>query len=224
MKERKQELVLIGILAISYLVAGKLGLGVAFVHPSSTAVWPPAGIALAALLIFGNRVWPGIFIGAFLVNVTTVGTVLTSLGVASGNTLEALLGAYLVTRFANGRKALESGADTFRFAILAGPLSTAVAATFGVTSLSLGGFAQWHDFKSIWLTWWLGDAVGVILIALVLILWSANFRVRWSGSKQVESLILTVGLIVTGQIVFNQPFFLGRTNYPLEYLCIPFLI
>src|SRR5712664_2943433 len=94
-------------LAWVYFVAGKIGLRLAFVHASATAVWPPTGIALAALLLLGYRVWPGIFLGAFLVNVTTEGTIATSLGIAVGNTLEGLTGAYLVNRFARGREAFE---------------------------------------------------------------------------------------------------------------------
>src|SRR5438046_8676168 len=87
----------IGILAIIYFVAGKLGLVLASLHASASPVWPPAGIALAALLLLGYRAWPAIFIGAFLVNVTTAGNVATSFAIATGNTLEALAGAWLVT-------------------------------------------------------------------------------------------------------------------------------
>src|SRR5207244_11368401 len=86
---------IIGLAAI-YFAAGKLGLSLAFVHASATAVWPPTGIALAVLLLFGTRVWPGVLIGAFLVNVTTAGSAVSSAGIAIGNTLEALLAAYLV--------------------------------------------------------------------------------------------------------------------------------
>ena len=117
---RNKRAIEIVVLAAVYFVAGKFGLTMAFVHPSSTAVWPPTGIALAALLIFGYRVWPGIFLGAFLVNLTTAGSAITSLGIAAGNTLEPVLGAYLVSRFANGRKCFESVQDTVKFAILAG--------------------------------------------------------------------------------------------------------
>src|SRR4030095_1563674 len=92
----------IGILAIIYFVAGKLGLMLASLHASASPVWPPAGIALAALLFLGYRAAPGIFIGAFLVNVTTAGNVATSFAIATGNTLEALVGAWLVNRFAGG--------------------------------------------------------------------------------------------------------------------------
>src|SRR5205814_8831132 len=86
--------------AAAYYAAGKLGLSLAFVNASASAVWPPTGIALAALLIFGNSVWPGLLLGAFLVNFTTAGTFLTSIGIAGGNTLEGLIGAYLVRRYA----------------------------------------------------------------------------------------------------------------------------
>jgi integral membrane sensor domain MASE1 len=141
--QKKNNPAAIGILALVYFAAGKLGLTMAFVHPSATAVWPPAGIALAALLIVGHEIWPGILLGAFLVNLVTAGSVATSLGIATGNTLEALLGAFLVTKFAGGRNAFDREQDTFKFAVLAGMLSTTVAATFGVTSLCLGGFAKW---------------------------------------------------------------------------------
>jgi len=222
--QRQKELMTIGGLAIVYLIAGKLGLSMAFVHPSSTAVWPPTGIALAALLILGYRVWPGVFVGAFFVNVTTVGTILTSLGIATGNTLEGLLGAYLVTRFANGRNAFERGPDTFKFAILAGTIGTAVAATFGVTSLALGGFAPWANYRDIWLTWWLGDGVGAAIVAPLLILWISNRRMRWRWTRLGEMLALVTGLLLVGEIVFCGLFFRGPRNYPLEYLCVPFLI
>jgi diguanylate cyclase (GGDEF)-like protein len=212
-----------GGLAIVYFIAGKLGLSMAFVHPSSTAVWPPAGIALAAFLILGYRVWPGVFLGAFFVNLTTVGTVLTSLGIATGNTLEGVLGAYLITRFALGRYAFERGPDTFKFAILA-TVSTAVAATFGVTSLSLGGFAPWADYRNIWLTWWLGDGVGAVIVAPVLILWISSPRMQWRWTRFGEMLALITGLLLTSEIVFCGLFFRGPRNYPLEYLCVPFLI
>ena len=158
-------------LAAAYFVAGKLGLMLAFVHASATAVWPPAGITLAALLILGYRVWPGIFLGAFLVNITTAGSAATSLGIAAGNTLEGLAGAYLVGRYANGRHAFDRAQDILKFAGLAGLLSTTISATFGVTSLSLGGFSRWADYGSIWWTWWLGDVVGNLVVAPLLVLW-----------------------------------------------------
>ena len=105
---------LAGICALAgiYFCAGKLGLSWAYVHASASAVWPPTGIALAALLLWGYRLWPGIFLGAFLVNITTEGSLLTTLGIAAGNTLEALLAAWGINRFADGAKAFERARNT----------------------------------------------------------------------------------------------------------------
>src|ERR671934_766548 len=139
---------------MAYLAAGKLGLKLAFVNASATAVWPPTGIALAAVLLLGYRVWPGILLGAFLVNLTTAGSAVSSLGIALGNTLEALVGGYLVNRFANGRRAFERPQDLFKFVLLAALVATTVSATIGILSLSLTGYAAWGDFASIWSTWW----------------------------------------------------------------------
>src|SRR5688572_4108865 len=129
------------LLALIYFGAGKLGLMLAIVNPSTTPIWAPTGIALAAFLILGNRVWLGILVGAFLVNLTTSESVPASLMIAIGNTLEGLVGAYLVNRFANGREAFNRGNDIFRFVILAGLLSTTVSATLGTTTLVLNGLA-----------------------------------------------------------------------------------
>src|SRR5438309_3555074 len=111
-----KRLAVIAFLAGAYFVAAKLGLSMASVHPSATAVWPPAGIALAAFLVLGYRVWPAIFLGAFLVNLTTSGSIAASIGIAAGNTLEGVLGAWLVNRYANGRRALDRPQDVGRLA------------------------------------------------------------------------------------------------------------
>src|SRR6266513_2208676 len=116
---RFSTLPVVGILTVVYFIAGKLGLKLAFLYASASPVWPPAGIALAAMLVLGYRTWPAIFIGAFLVNVTTAGDVTTSLAVASGNTLEAVCGAWLVNRFAGGTAAFDRPQGVFKFALAA---------------------------------------------------------------------------------------------------------
>src|SRR5437870_3729065 len=120
------------VLAAVYFAAAKLGPMLAFVHASATAVWPQTGIALASMLLLGPRVWPAILLGAFLANVTTAGNLWTSLGIATGNTLEGVLGAWLVTRFANGSDAFERARDILSFGALAGLLATTVSATVAV--------------------------------------------------------------------------------------------
>src|SRR2546428_14189459 len=98
---------LLAALAVGYFVAGKLGLEAAYVHPSATVVWPPSGLTLAAFLLFGYEVWPAILLGAVLVNITTAGSIATAAAIAAGNTLEGLVGAYLINRFARGHRACE---------------------------------------------------------------------------------------------------------------------
>jgi PAS domain S-box-containing protein len=207
-------------LTLLYFLAGKLGLSLAFVHASATAVWPPTGIALAAFLIGGYGVWPAILLGAFLVNVTTAGSAATSLGIAVGNTLEGVVGAYLVNSFAGGRHAFQRPRDVFRFAALAAILSTTVSASCGLASLSLGGLAAWDG--AIWLTWWLGDAVGALVVAPVLILWSVDRHWRWRGARLLELAILLLTLGLAGLAVFTHAFHGG--NYPLQVLTIPMLL
>src|SRR5579863_3942850 len=150
MNIKRKELATAAALAAVYFGAAKLGLKFAFVNPSATAVWAPTGIALAGLLIFGVRVWPGIFLGAFFANLTTAGTVLTSLGIATGNTLEGVVGCYLVNRFAHGHRAFERAQDIFRFTFLAGMVSTAISATIGSITLSLAGLANGPCYAPSW--------------------------------------------------------------------------
>jgi diguanylate cyclase (GGDEF)-like protein len=219
-----RNLPLLGGLAGVYFVAGKLGLKLALVHASASAVWPCTGIALAAFLLLGYRVWPAILTGAFLVNLTTAGSIATSMGIAIGNTLEGVVGCYLVTRFARGQQAFERAQDVFKFGLLAGMVSTAVSATIGVTSLALGGFAKWAMFGPIWCTWWLGDAVGAVVVTPFLLLWRENPRLNWTRRQMLELAILFPGLFFTSWVVFGGRFHSALKNYPFEYLCIPFLI
>src|SRR5205807_9352940 len=108
---------LIGVLSRIYFIAGKLGLMLSSLHASASPVWPPAGSALAALLLLGYRAWPAIFIGAFLVKGTTAGNVATSFATATGKTLEALVGAWLVNRFAGGTNVFDRLQGVFKFAL-----------------------------------------------------------------------------------------------------------
>jgi signal transduction histidine kinase len=214
----------IGALALIYLIAGKLALRLAFLHASASPVWPPAGIALAALLVLGFRVWPAIFVGAFLVNLTTLGNILTSLGIASGNTLEALCGAWLVNRFAGGARVFGRPQDVFKFA-LAALVSTTVSPTFGVSSLAVGGFAQWSSYWPIWLTWWLGDASGVLVIAPLLLLWSVPATQRtWNQKQVLEVSVLLLLLVVLAETVFGGWLPISARNYPISFICGPIVI
>ncbi len=213
----------VGILAVLYLVAGKLSLKLAFLHASVSPVWPPAGIALAALLVLGYRAWPAIFIGAFLVNLTTAGNVPTSLGIATGNTLEAVAGAWLVHRFAGGAEVFDRAQGVFKFA-LAVIVSTLVSPTLGLTSLALAGFADWANYGAIWLNWWLGDMTGDLIVAPLLILWYVAPTRRWGRTAILEVALLFLLLFVLGQVVFGGWLPISAKNYPIAFICGPIVI
>src|SRR5437667_286543 len=208
------------VLAVAYFASGRFGLSLAFANPSASPVWPPTGLALAGVMLVGYRLWPGIFAGAFLVNLSTAGTVATSLGIALGNTLEALAGGWLLNRLGGGRHPLEGVRNISVFVTLVALGSPAISATFGVTSLKLGGFAP--NYSATWLTWWLGDMVSDLIISPVLMIWSMK---RFPGLKPLRLLELSLALgllILIGQMVFHGWF--KPKNYPLEFLALPPLL
>jgi signal transduction histidine kinase len=220
---RFSTLPLIGILTVTYVIAGKLGLMLASLHASASPVWPPAGIAIAAVLLFGYRAWPAIFIGAFLVNVTTAGNGATSLAIATGNTLEALAGAWLVNRFAGGTSVFDRPQGVFKFA-LAAAVSTVISPAFGVTSLAVAGFADWAKYGAIWLTWWLGDATGYLVFTPLVLLWATASKRQWNKREAAEVGVLFLLLVLLSGVVFCGGFEVSVRNYPIAFICGPIVI
>ena len=208
-------------LVVVYFLAGKLGLQLAFVHAAASPVWPPSGLALAAVLLFGQRTWPAILVGAFLVNFSTMGSTAASAGIAVGNTLEAVIGGFLVERYAAGSRPFSRPRDVVRFIALTGLVSTPLAATLGVTSLALAGEADWTAFSAIWLTWWLGDAAGVLILAPLLLLWGLAPGASRLRERPAEAVLLLLVVAGTAALVFASP---EMSRYPLAFLCIPPLI
>jgi PAS domain S-box-containing protein len=201
-----------------YFATAKLGLRLAFEHPSITAVWPPTGISLAALLIWGYRLWPGVALGAALANSFT-GDVppITVIGITTGNTLEALLGAYLL-RLANFRPSLERVRDVLALAVLAAGVSTALSATIGVTGLWIGDQIDTAgDLPSAWRVWWLGDMAGDLLVAPFLLVIASGGRRGYPRTRVFEAGVLLCTLVALALIVFSR-------NAPLTYLIFPPLI
>ena len=211
-------------LAGLYIVAGKLGLRLGIVNPSATAVWAPTGIALAGCILFGTAAWPAVFVGAFVVNITTTGGLVAALAIATGNTLEAVVGAWLVERWAHGRQAFSSGATAIRYAILTALGATILSATLGVLALAAKGLAEWSDLPNVWFTWWLGDAAGALIIAPPLILWATDWRIRWSRARWAEAFALVASTVSVSLLAFDgltRDVTGGRT---LGFLVIPLLI
>jgi|GEM_PF-350981 len=210
------------LLAGIYFAAAKLGLSLASVHTNVSPVWPPTGIALAAVLLLGYRVWPGIFLGAFLANLLTPVPILSVGFIAVGNTLEALSAAYVLNTL-GFRKSLGQASDVLKFMVVA-TLCTMVAATIGTLSLSIGQAARWSDFGSLWVTWWLGDLTGALTLTPLLLTWSAGSGHWLPKRRYLEATALVVLLSLAAIVTFGTSSPAPVHYYPLTLLIVPFLL
>ena len=218
-----REQTIIASLIAAYVLTGKLGLVLAFDHPATSLVWPPAGIALGAFVVLGYRVWPAVLAGSTILYAITIGAVPAVVAMAGGNTLEGILTAYLINRFAGGRNAIQNPGNVFRFAGLVMLASMTIGATLGTASLALSGLASWMDYGKIWLNWSIGNLTGSLLIAPTIMLWSQGGTDRWSTARAIEAVLALVAIIFVGLAVFCG-FPSELRNYPIEFLCVPVLL
>jgi integral membrane sensor domain MASE1 len=177
---------IIELAAIAFVYFGlvKLGLTLASVNPSASPVWPATGFALGILLLRGYRVWPAILVGAFLGNAFSAGSIYTAAAIAVGNSLEGVVSALLINRWSGGVRTFASPAGIAKFALISAA-STAISPAIGVSSLSLGAYAEWAQFGPIFMTWWLGDLAGALLVAPVLVLWAEGQPERAHASEAI---------------------------------------
>jgi PAS domain S-box-containing protein len=213
----------LGAVAAAYFLAGRIGLSLAYVNESASAVWPPAGIAVAALLILGLRVWPAVAAGAFLVNITTSGNLIASAAIAAGNTAEGVTAAWLVFRFAGGRRVFERTADILRFTALAALAPAAIAATVGTLALIGTGLAPAANAAFIWFTWWAGDAGGILVVTPLVVLWAAPGREPWTTVRLVEGAALAACMLTAAAVIFGESQVSAR-HLPVQFVTIPLLL
>jgi PAS domain S-box-containing protein len=206
--------------ALAYFVFAKLGLTLASVNPSASPIWAPTGIALAAVLLGGLRVWPAILAAAFAVNATTAGTLETSAVIAAGNTLEAVVGGFLIGRWSGGARTFSTPAQVAKFALVCVGPATVVSASIGVTTLCVAGFAAWAKFSPIWVTWWLGDAAGALVVTPAIVLWAQSDRASLTRNELVSIAAVLSLTALVGFLAFSP--LLPRTEYssPLGFLAI----
>jgi len=217
MDKRTRYLAQVVALAAVYYGAAKLGLELAFETASVTAVWPPTGIALAALVLGGYRLWPGVALGAFLANSGTGIPVYAVLGITLGNTLEAVAGTYLLRRFGDFRPSLERVRDVLALVAGGAIVSTMISATIGVSSLLAADEIAGGEFGSVWRTWWLGDMGGDLVVAPALLVGATLWPFRPMRGRLREATALA--LITAGVAAFV---FTRDTN--LVFLVFPALI
>lgn len=209
----------------SVFLAGQLGLRITDLHPPVSPVWPPTGVAFAALILLGYRIWPEILIAAFLICESASTPVKASIAISIGETVSVLTAAYLVNRFARGIKAFETAQGVFKFVLFACVVSPVIAATICIGYLYPAGFSQGPDKLFMWLTWWIGDGIGALLFAPFLILIFGSSHHRLSNREALELFAMLVGLIAVCLTVFG-PFsaFVHQKQLLQEWLCVPFLV
>jgi diguanylate cyclase (GGDEF)-like protein/PAS domain S-box-containing protein len=218
----RSALVTIAVTAVVYVCAAKFGFTMAFTAEQVTLVWPPTGFALAILLGYGTGAWPGVFIGAFLANATAHEPLAIAACIATGNTLEAVVGAYLLRRYTGLGDSLDRLRHALGLVVFGALAGTTISATIGVASLCVAAIQPWTAYGQLWWTWWLGDAAGALLIAPALLTLGAWTRLRREG-RVAEAAVLLAGLLTVSVMVFAGPFAV-RVHYPLEYTVFPFLI
>jgi signal transduction histidine kinase len=188
----------VGLVAALYYGAGRAGLRLGYIHGTVTALWPPVGVGIAALVIGGPRLWPSVVIGDLPLNAGSVPWG-THLGQTAGNTLEVLVAAMLFQRLARRRTGFERVWDVVAFVGCAG-LGTLVSATFGTVSLRLGHVIEPGEFGSAFRTWWLGDYAGALLVAPLALTWATRRPWRMSRIRLLEAMLLLAVLLALTEV------------------------
>jgi len=220
-RQRVPSAMLVVAIAFVYFAAGRFGLSLALVNPNVSGIWPASGIALAACLLVGNRVLPAIFVASFAVNILTSHVVWTSLAIAAGNTLECLAAATLVRRFARGLSAFDNAAAILVFAESTLP-SAMIGATVGLLALLSARLLTPDRLSEVWLTWWLGDAAGMLIITPLIVTWVREPLPRWSWMKIFEALCVFASAAAVSYTMFAGP--AAQRRYPLTFLPFPVLL
>ncbi len=220
----REQTILVSFIAL-YVLTGKLGLSLAAWHPAPAVslIWPPAGLALGALVVLGYRIWPALLASSLLIYISTIGLVPAALMMAAGSTGEALLAAYLLNRYAGGRHALQTPRNSFRFSAMAFLASAAVSANVNTLSLTTSGLAQWTDYGAIWATVSLGSLANTLIVAPLIILYPRGSGARWHPAQLIEAALAFVAVVLVGLVVFYRlP--VDLRGFPKELLCMPVLL
>ena len=210
---------LVGI-GVIYFALAKGGLALASINPSATPIWPPTGFALAAVLLWGYWTWPAIFAASLIANATTAGSVATAIAIATGNSLEAVVGAYLINRWSSGCDTFSTPNSVAKFALICFVIATPISASIGLTSLATAGYIERTNFANAWVTWWLGDVTGALVFAPVIVLWASSHYHAFNRNEFLE----TVGVLATaaavGLIAFSPLIEQTPSRDPLGFLAI----
>jgi len=207
-------------IGVIYFALAKGGLALASIHPSATPIWPPTGLALAAVLLWGYRSWPAIFTAAVIANATTAGSVATAIAIATGNSLEAVVGAYLINRWSSGCNTFSTPNSVAKFALICFVIATPISASIGLTSLAIAGYIEQTNFANAWVTWWLGDVTGALVIAPVIVLWASSHYHAYNRNEFLETVGVFATAAAVGLIAFSPLIEQTPSRDPLGFLAI----
>jgi PAS domain S-box-containing protein len=211
----------LAVVFVLYFGAGKLGLAVPLTSSNVSPIWPAAGIAVAAVLVWGIQIAPAIAFAAFLVNFVSPVPILASVAIGLGNASSAVVAGYLLKRSSDFEISLPRLKDVLKLVTVAAVLATAVAASVGVTALTLVHTKAWAGYSSAWRIWWLGDAMGVLVVAPLLLTGRDLLRVC-RGWRVLEACLLSIAILVTSAAIFSP-----RTRVRddvLAFVVFPFII
>jgi diguanylate cyclase (GGDEF)-like protein len=208
----------------AHFALGMLGLAIGSFDTLLASVWPSSGFALAALILFGRRMWPAVFAGAFLAYVMATGLISSSITFAVGHTLEAVIGAALVDRFARGRHVFEDTTSIFRLLAITATITTPISATLGAMAPMVLRTVDWTDFTYLWVNWWFASLTGILVVTPFTILWLTTLGspIRWREFG--ESLMILSILAVVSVALFGEWFSVRLEHYPLHFMLVPFLL
>lgn len=210
-------------LAIIYHLTARLGLMMAFFQANTSPVWPPTGIGIAALFILGYQYWPGITLGVLLGSILTGAPINLAIGMALGNTLEALAAVYCLKKIIGLHQAMDRIRDVMGL-VLVSLACTMIGASIGTLTLMVTALGEWQNFLPIWTTWWIGDLLGALVVTPVILTWTAFPLARMSKRTYIESgflLLLTAGIT---WFVFSSMPPSGVFHQALIYVIFPFVI
>jgi len=210
-------------LAIIYHLAARFGLRMAYFQANTSPVWPPTGIGLAALFILGYQYWPGITLGVLLGSILTGAPVNLAIGMALGNTVEALAAVYLLKKVVGLHQEIDRIQDVVGL-LLVSLACTTIGASIGTLTLMITGLGQWQNFWPIWTTWWIGDLLGALVVTPLILTWTAFPLVRLSRRFYLEGGFLLLLTATVTWFVFSSMPPAGVFHQALIYVIFPFVI
>jgi signal transduction histidine kinase/ActR/RegA family two-component response regulator len=215
-KNNARRLIQMGLLFLAYALTAKVGLGLSAVNHFATLIWPPSGIALACLLLYGYELWPAVMLAAFLINLSLGAPPPVALGIAAGNTLQPLAGAYFLREYIGFNPMFSRLQDSFGF-ILTAFLTTLIASTVGSISLYIGGDLTSATFTQTWTAWWVGDSLGILIVGAFAVRWLYRPLFHKTSRELIEGVILFSSLVIISALIFWTPLS-SIGNLPLVYI------